>query len=816
MMCCLGGEPAVIGVTPLSADKAELIGAVKLDKQRAGEVISAARARADRPIIQPVAEDITGSPSGTRRYLHDRLQVQRELGVLRDSPFFARVDVRFDGEAEAIAVLLTKARAAGEVYHDGKWEVISYTSPLYEHVLDREVGTRYRLGNGKGGVIGTSGKFESLLPQIERADYLLRTGRAFVESEAALDAPTFEPTTERTPKAYKAATTFGLGEIIELADRTQRSAMHLPFVESVLIEGPPGSGKTSVGIMRVPCLIDRQWEELGLDPQKDKPFHSPATMRVLVLNEEMVDYLGDLVRSLRIEGVGVGTLHDLLLRLCDDAGVLKGRAGREPPVVAKLKSRPQSMAAYWRGFQASTKSCFSERGDEYRARCERFGDLGKSLWKGLQGWLSLVESSAVAAGVLPDAVNLAVRAADWHARALQSVPDAESIRSVRATQRERDEVARVNAERDRRLSEISGLREVLRELAAALFDRGALVRAMFETVEYRQLLDGFAEETSTAHAEEADKAWREQFSVEKPMRTEYDAVLAAWLASHVALVPAGGKAPILGGQLERFTHLMVDEAQDLSAAHARILQRLIVKGGTLTFVGDLRQRLGAAGGLHSWDELGVSDLRRAAFTVNHRQSYELGQFVGALQHGLFGEAPVWKPSEERRGGVPRVRVEKAPPRFAGVVAQEVRLWRREIPYATIGVLYDGRWTTESVNRFRERLEDDLASDSALSIIHIGRGSRGGHLRKTNCVFIASVASTKGLEFDAVVFIDPVREWADTEGRPTLRQKHGLYVATSRGKQGLSLVLRGTPGVVQAMADREFCKVVDGSGGMTLA
>lgn len=791
----------------MAADKHELVAAVKLDKQRAYEVRSKARTRADLPIIQPVAEDITGSPSGTRRYMHDSLQVRKELEVLRDSPFFARVDVQFAGETEPIAILLTKARAAGEVYDDGNWEVISFTSPLYEHVLDREIGTRFKPSNGEGGVIGTSAKFESLLPQLQRADYFLRSGRAFVESETSLDIPTFAPTTKRTPKAYKAATTFSLGEIIELADRTQRSAMHLPFVQSVLIEGPPGSGKTSVGIMRIPCLLDRQWEELGLDPQNDKPFHLPTTMRVLVLNEEMVDYLGDLVRSLRIEGVDVGTLHDLLLRLCDDAGVLKGRAGREPPFVAKLKSKPQAITAYWRGFQASAKSVFTDRGDEYRAKCEQFGDMGKSLWKVLQGWFSLVESSCVTEGALPDTVNLAVRAADWQAKALQSVPDAELIRSRRATQKERNEVARINAERDGRLSEISSLREVLRDITADLFDRRALVRAMFETDEYRELLRDYAEEKSTEDAEKADKAWREQFAVDMPTRTEYDVVLAAWLASHVALVPASGKVPIVGGQLERFTHLMVDEAQDLSSTHANILQRLIVKGGTLTFVGDLRQRLGVAGGLNSWDELGVSDLRPAAFTVNHRQSFELGQFVAALQSSLFGEVPVWKPSEERRSKVPRVRIEKSQHRFAAVVAEEVRLWRREIPHATIGVLYDGRWTPERARKFRGRLEDDLASDSALTIVHIARNARGGHLRKTNCVFVASVASTKGLEFDAVVFIDPVREWADTDGKPFVRQKHGLYVATSRGKQGLSLVLRETPSMLQTIAESGVCSII---------
>lgn len=289
-------------------------------------------------------------------------------------------------------MLLTKARVAGEVYHpDGKWEVISYTSPLYAHVLDREVGTRYRLPNGNGGVLGTSGKFESLLPQIERADYRLKSGRVFLESEAALEALTFEPPTKRTPKPYKAATTFGLEEIIELADLTQRSAMHLPFAESVLIEGPPGSGKTSIGIMRIPCLIDRQWEELRLDPRKDRPFHTPATMRVLVRHKKMVDYLGDLVRSLRIEDVEVGTLHDLLLRLCRDARVLKGRARRELPVVAQLKSKPQATAAYWKGFQASVSDLFTKRGDEFRDRFERIGvgNLSGKNFKTGSPWLSL-------------------------------------------------------------------------------------------------------------------------------------------------------------------------------------------------------------------------------------------------------------------------------------------------------------------------------------------------------------------------------------------------------------------------------------------
>lgn len=77
----------------MGVDKSELIAAVKLDKQRAVEVVAAARERASRPILRPVAVDITGVPSGTRMFVYDRRQVQRELEVLQHNPFFARVDV---------------------------------------------------------------------------------------------------------------------------------------------------------------------------------------------------------------------------------------------------------------------------------------------------------------------------------------------------------------------------------------------------------------------------------------------------------------------------------------------------------------------------------------------------------------------------------------------------------------------------------------------------------------------------------------------------------------------------------------------------
>lgn len=345
----------------MSVEFAELSANIKFDKDLATDLLAKVQGHIGRPVSEPELDGTAVTVALARQFVSDRQGIKFELDLLRRNLFFARVNVQFDRDPRPTAILLTKARAAGEVYSHGQWEIISYTSPLYAHILDRPVNSRFSLANGNGGVIGTSGSFESVLPEIRRASYLLRSGKVFVESEHALAQASVAPPTTRPTKEYRSATTFGLGEIIELADSSQRTAMHLPFSHSVLIEGPPGSGKTSVGIMRIPCLIDRQWEELKLDRRKDRPFHEPESMRVLVMNEEMVDYLGDLVRSLRIEGVVVETLHDLLLRACDDARVLKGPIADEVPSLAQMKNRPAAVAAVWSGFQRHSRQYLVQR-----------------------------------------------------------------------------------------------------------------------------------------------------------------------------------------------------------------------------------------------------------------------------------------------------------------------------------------------------------------------------------------------------------------------------------------------------------------------
>ncbi len=781
----------------MAVDLGELREHVRGDKQRAAALAAAAAEKLGRPAIS-LLPDITGKPTDVVAFGRYKIGEQIALqGVQRDL-FFARVDVTRNSswaKNERVAMLVTKARVSPGTDGDG-WETLSWTSPITKDVLDKPIGETFEFqARGCRPVqytIGTSAKYEAVLPTIANATYLLNSGTALVEREAELAEELAVPAKKRPTKTYEARREFGLNEIIVLADAPQRAAMHLPFVESVLIDGPPGSGKTSIGIMRIPCLIDRQWEELGLDRTRAEPFHDVRTMRVLVLNDEMVGYLDSLVRSLGITGILVQTMRGFLRNVCRDARTLSGRETREHGPSAHLKAHPAALDAYWAGFKRHVASILGDPNPEALAPLTAIRGFGEAVLPQLRRWAESLRTVAVGEGSLPTNVNLAVRVDEWVRQAVAT-----------ATKGITDPV-RQNAVKER---ETGALRDALRDLWPRLFDWIAVARASFATREYAELLKACQDDgLSTDEIREADEAWQKRCSEDEPQFSEYDAALAAWLGVHLALAPSTGREPLVARAAERLTHVMIDEAQDVWPAHVHTIRRLVVEGGNITLVGDLRQRLRDIRGLRRWSDLGITNLKTAVFAVNHRQSAELGRFVHALHAGLYGETPAWKANEAREGPLPRVLVANTKD-MAATVADEIRHWRDGIPNATVGVLFDGHWSAERRQRLHQRLEAEL-QDSLTEVHLVTSRSGAAALRKTDCVIIAPVLATKGLEFDAVVHVDPSKAWDEPLDEVSDRRKNGLYVAVSRACHGLSLVMRRLPSLFSQL-EADGCCVLRG-------
>lgn len=188
-----------------------------------------------------------------------------------------------------------------------------------------------------------------------------------------------------------------------------------------------------------------------------------------------------------------------------------------------------------------------------------------------------------------------------------------------------------------------------------------------------------------------------------------------------------------------YGHIVVDEAQELSAMDWRVLMRRC-PARSFTVVGDLAQRRSAAGAT-SWAatlEPYVADRWvYRSLTVNYRTPAE----IMAVAAGLLSVfAPGVEPPES-------VRASGAPP------------WHRRV-------------TDDDIDRAIAEFEQDEAGREGTSVV-IGPPGLPGTV---------PAAQTKGLEFDAVLVVAPERILADGP-----RGAAELYVALTRATQRLGVL-----------------------------
>ena len=238
----------------------------------------------------------------------------------------------------------------------------------------------------------------------------------------------------------------------------------------------------------------------------------------------------------------------------------------------------------------------------------------------------------------------------------------------------------------------------------------------------------------------------------------------AWTAADAAIVDEA--ETLLGGTSRQYGHIVVDEAQDLSAMQLRLVSRR-ARRGSMTVLGDLAQA-GAAGAQTDWaaaiDALGAPNPQFDELTIGYRVPAPILDLANRV---LPLAAPGLRPttSARMRGIPPRV-IDARAGGLESIVAREAR------------ELVD-RWTSTAII---VPPADHAAVVSALFAagLEFTDGNRttelGDHLT------VLPPAMAKGLEFDAVIVAEPA---AMVAGHP-----HGirlLYVALTRAVQELVIV-----------------------------
>jgi DNA helicase IV len=241
----------------------------------------------------------------------------------------------------------------------------------------------------------------------------------------------------------------------------------------------------------------------------------------------------------------------------------------------------------------------------------------------------------------------------------------------------------------------------------------------------------------------------------------------AWVAADGPLVDEA--KDLIAGQSRTYGHVIADEAQDLSPMQLRMLARRCPVG-SMTLLGDLAQGIGVWAH-EDWHQL-VKWLpsEGGARIVELRHGYRSPSQVLTLASRLLPvAAPQVAPTEAvRPGRTNPVRIVAPPDGLLAAVAAEVH--RLAASYAAVAVIVPAS------------LVEEASGEVAAAGVDVGRAERDGLSRP---VTVVAATGAKGLEFDAVVVVEPGSIAAELES--VERGLRLLYVALTRPTQHLSII-----------------------------
>ena len=223
------------------------------------------------------------------------------------------------------------------------------------------------------------------------------------------------------------------------------------------------------------------------------------------------------------------------------------------------------------------------------------------------------------------------------------------------------------------------------------------------------------------------------------------------------------------------SHVVIDEAQDFGMMAYQVLHYCL-RDCTYTIMGDTSQNIHFSYGLNDWEELKKLILTGTydAFGVlrkSYRNTVEISDFANEiLRHGDFAIYPVEPVLRHGTAVQKEVFADEAALLAAGV--QKIKAWQEQ-GYETIAVVCrdeaEAAATARKLKKYVPVVEEDLET------AEFGEG-----------VMVLPVAYTKGLEFDAVLLLDPTEEkYPENDGQVKL-----LYVAATRALHELAVLYTG--------------------------
>ncbi len=521
--------------------------------------------------------------------------------------------------------------------------------------------------------------------------------------------------------ALERSRTTHMTDIVATVQAEQDEIIRAPLPGVMVVQGGPGTGKTAVALHRAAYLL--YTHRFPLERQG-----------VLVVgpNQVFLSYIGQVLPSLGESGVAMSTVSGLApaeVRSTEPASLalLKGDARMAEVVANAVSDRERPLPRDVR---------------------IPFGSVVLPLTR--------EDSSRLVA-------NARRRAGTHNAKRRyveRRLTDLLAQRYLRAT-------GRIGSTREQPDLDVEDLGRQLRNLEPV----AETLRRIWPRLTPEELLhDLFGAEPLIALAGRGVLARQEEEALFRPRSSVIGDI--PWTAADLALLD---EARVLLGASHRqsdedepatYGHIVVDEAQDLSPMQLRMLGRRSLSG-SMTVVGDIAQATGPRAPI-SWDEVTrhlprIRPARVAELSVNYRTPAEVMDLASRV---LAMTAPELDPPRS-------VRVSGATPLIEHTAPGD--LARRAVSLASEALEAVAGGTAGIITP--ASLLDQLAHEAGALGLPVSEASVHGLGER---ITLATVDVVKGLEFDAVVVVEPA-EVADEIG---LR---GLYVAISRPTRRLNLV-----------------------------
>jgi DNA helicase IV len=492
-------------------------------------------------------------------------------------------------------------------------------------------------------------------------------------------------------------------DIVATIQPEQDDIVRASVAESVCVQGAPGTGKTAVGLHRVAYLLYAHRERM-----------TRGGMLVIGPNRAFLTYIRNVLPALGEFDAEQTSVTELISGVpvrgsdTEEAARLKGDAR-----MAEVLRR-----ALWGQLAAPAEPILLVRGSRrWRVYAERLGELVDELrQRGVRYGTGREMFSHRIAHVILSQMEMA-----------GEVCDDRTHEAVRRTSQ-------------------------VRRAVESIWPKADPVRVVFALLADRQVLAHWADGVLTPD-EQAVLVWPH------PKRSPGSAL---WSAADAVLIDE------VKDMIERtpsLAHIVVDEAQDLSAMACRAIGRRCTTG-SVTVLGDIAQGT-TPWATPSWDTLlgylGKPDASMEVLTTGYRVPQQILNFASRL---LGRIAPELEPATSVRQdpGALIVTAVKGPAMAAALSAACSDALARPGSVAVITADSDASVAAAAL------------ADSALPHQVLGGEDEAGQL------VVVPVSLAKGLEFDHVIVVEPARI-AGAEARGLQR----LYVALTRAVSRLTVL-----------------------------